>query len=154
MVKLKPLLVSLGISLGVGGASALLTKDSMEVYKTVRQPPLSPPGWVFPVVWTALFTCMGVAAYKVWVKDGPRRDTALTLYGAQLIFNFFWTLIFFNGRKYGFALAWLAALWALILATAIEFGKESDSAGKLMIPYLLWVAFAGYLNAGVWYLNR
>ena len=154
MVKKKPLAVSLAVSLGVGGLSALLTKSSMAVYKTIRQPPLSPPGWVFPVVWTALFACMGVAAYRVWDRDTPNRDTALTLYGAQLIFNFLWTLIFFNGRKYGFALLWLVVLWALILATTVQVYRSDKTAGKLMVPYILWVTFAAYLNAGVWLLNK
>lgn len=76
MIKLKPLIVSLLISLGVGGLSALLTKGSMEKYRSLNQPPLSPPGWVFPVVWTVLFAMMGIAAYLVWMQDGPGRDGA------------------------------------------------------------------------------
>ena len=91
MVKLKPLLISLAISLGVGGLSALLTQGSMEQYGNLKQPPLSPPGWVFPVVWTVLFVLMGIAAYLVWMRDSTGRNGALALYGAQLFFNFFWS---------------------------------------------------------------
>ena len=154
MVKIKPLVISLAISLGIGGLSALFTKDSMEEYGMLNQPPLSPPGWVFPVVWTVLFILMGIAAYLVWEENGPGRKSALWLYGVQLAFNFLWTIIFFNTERRGFALIWLIILWGLILATLLRFRQENETAGKLMIPYLLWVTFAAYLNAGVWYLNR
>ena len=86
-------------------------------------------------------------------RPRPGRDRALTLYAAQLIFNFFWTLIFFNGEKFGLAFVWLLILWGLILATLLCFRKRSRTAGNLLIPYLAWVTFAAYLNAGVWYLN-
>ncbi len=154
MVKIKPLVISLAISLGVGGLSALLTKDAMKEFATLEQPPLSPPGWVFPVVWTVLFILMGVAAYLVWIENSPDRNGTLWLYGVQLAFNFLWTIIFFNTERRGFALIWLVILWFLILATILRFRKESKTAWKLLIPYILWVTFAGYLNAGVWYLNR
>ena len=153
MVKLKPLLISLAISLGVGGLSALLTQGSMEQYGNLKQPPLSPPGWVFPVVWTVLFVLMGIAAYLVWMRDSTGRNGALALYGAQLFFNFFWTLIFFNLQNYALAFFWLLALWLLILLCTLRFFKEVPAAGWLMVPDLVWVAFAGYLNAGVWVLN-
>ena len=153
MTEKKPLIISLAVSLGVGGLSALLTNRSMEKYAYLDQPPLAPPGWVFPVVWTVLFVLMGIAAYLVWRENGPGRKGALTLYGVQLIFNFLWTIIFFNMAWYGFALIWLIILWGLILATLLRFWRENATAGKLMAPYLLWVTFAAYLNAGVWYLN-
>ncbi len=153
MIKLKPLLVNLFIPLAVGGLSAFLTMDSMQVYQGLRQPPLAPPGWLFPIVWTVLFLLMGTAAYLVWMRDSTGRNAALLLYGIQLAFNFVWTLIFFNARNYGLALFWLLLLWMLILLTTIRFFKETKAAGWLMIPYLLWVTFAAYLNAGVWYLN-
>ena len=153
MIKLKPLLASLVISLGVGGLSALLTQNAMEQYGGLRQPPLSPPGWLFPAVWFVLFVLMGVAAYLVWMRDSTGRNGALILYGAQLVFNFFWTLIFFNLQNYALAFFWLLALWLLILLCTLRFFKEVPAAGWLMVPYLVWVAFAGYLNAGVWLLN-
>ncbi len=153
MIKLKPLLVNLLIPLAVGGLSAFLTRDSMEVYATVESPPLSPPGWLFPIVWTILFLLMGIAAYLVWMRDSTGRNGALTLYGLQLVFNFAWTLIFFNYQNYGLAFFWILALWALILLCTIRFFKETKAAGWLMIPYLLWVTFAAYLNGGIWLLN-
>lgn len=153
MIKLKPLVINLLIPLGIGGLSAFLTKDSMEIYGTVKQPPLSPPGWLFPIVWTILFLLMGIAAYLVWMRDSTGRNGALALYGVQLVFNFAWTLIFFNLQNYALAFFWLLALWVLILLTTIRFFKETKAAGWLMLPYLLWVTFAAYLNCGVWLLN-
>lgn len=154
MVRVKPLAISLAVSLGVGGASAMLTRDAMKQFALLDQPPLSPPGWMFPVVWTVLFILMGVAAYLVWVGEDPGRRGALWLYGVQLAFNFLWTIIFFNTQRRGFALLWLLVLWGLILACILRFWRLSPTAGKLLVPYILWVSFAAYLNAGVWYLNR
>lgn len=153
MIKLKPLLLSLLISLGTGGLAALFTGNSMEFYQSLKQPPLSPPGWVFPLAWTILYSLMGVAAYLVWMRYSTGRNGALFFYGLQLIFNFVWPLLFFNARAYLASLIWLLLLWVLILITTARFFQETKAAGWLMIPYLLWVAFAGYLNAGVWLLN-
>ena len=153
MIKLKPLLLSLLISLGTGGLAALFTGNSMEFYQSLKQPPLSPPGWVFPLAWTILYSLMGVAAYLVWMRDSTGRNGALFFYGLQLIFNFVWPLLFFNARAYLASLIWLLLLWVLILITTARFFQETKAAGWLMLPYLLWVAFAGYLNAGVWLLN-
>ena len=154
MKEKKPLIVSLLISLGTGALSALLTHRAMKLYDMTLQPPLSPPDWVFPVVWTILFALMGVAAWRIWRTDAPEREEALVLYGVQLAFNLVWSLIFFNARRFGFALIWLAALWGLILATVRRFYRLDRTAGRLMVPYLVWVTFAAYLNAGVWWLNR
>ena len=153
MIKLKPLLLSLLISLGTGGLAALFTGNSMEFYQSLKQPPLSPPGWVFPLAWTILYSLMGVAAYLVWMRDSTGRNGALFFYGLQLIFNFDCPQRFFNARAYLASLIWLLLLWVLILITTARFFQETKAAGWLMIPYLLWVAFAGYLNAGVWLLN-
>lgn len=153
MKEKKPLIVSLALSLGVGALSALLTRRSMELYETVIQPPLSPPSWVFPVVWTILYILMGVAAWLVWRSDDPGREGALTFYAAQLLFNFFWPQIFFNARWFGIALVWILALWVLVFLTWRRFARIDRTAGRLMLPYVIWVTFAAYLNAGVWYLN-
>lgn len=151
----KKLIICLAIPLAVGGISALLTKNGMEKFKSLNQPPLSPPGWLFPVVWTVLFLMMGAASYLVWRSGRPSRSVrrALLLYGVQLGFNFLWSILFFNLSLYLAAFIWLVALWLLILAAAVEFYRVSRGAGYLMVPYLLWVAFAGYLNFGVFLLN-
>ena len=155
VIKWKQLLLCVAIPLSVGGLSALLTKSGMEQFATLNQPPLSPPGWLFPVVWTLLYALMGIASCLVLSSGKPRSAvrTALAAYGAQLVVNFFWSIIFFNLERYLFAFLWLLLLWALILLTLSLFRPLSKVAAKLMIPYLLWVSFAGYLNFGVWLLN-
>ena len=151
-IQLKRLIICLAIPLAVGGLSALLTKDSMERFEALNQPPLSPPGWLFPVVWTVLFILMGIASYLVLTSGLPCKS-ALTVYGIQLAFNFLWSIIFFNLSMYLFAFIWLCLLWILILATILMFFRISKPAGYLMIPYLLWVTFAGYLNLSIYLLN-
>lgn len=151
----KRLILCLAIPLVVGGAAGLLTMNSMETFAALNQPPLSPPGWLFPVVWTVLYILMGIASYLVSVSDAPQEEKqrALWTYGIQLAFNFLWPIIFFNLKWYLFAFVWLVMLWILVLITALQFGRIRKVAGNLMIPYLLWVTFAGYLNLGIYLLN-
>ena len=154
-VNKKKLAICLAAPLAVGGIAALLTRESMKVFETLNKPPLSPPGWLFPVAWTVLYILMGVASYLV-IQAGEEKasaDGAIRVYGAQLAANFIWPILFFKLEMYLFAFIWLILLWALILATIVRFVRLSTAAGKLMIPYLLWVTFAGYLNCGVWLLN-
>lgn len=147
----KNLITAISIPLAVGGLSALLTGDGMQSFQTVNQPPLSPPAWLFPLVWTILYILMGIASYLVVRKEGSSK--ALTLYAIQLIFNFFWSVWFFGFGWYLFSFLWLICLWVLILATLISFYRISKPAGYLLLPYLLWVTFAGYLNLGVYLAN-
>ena len=151
----KRLIICLAIPLVVGGAAGLLTMNSMEAFEALNQPPLSPPGWLFPVVWTVLYVLMGIASYLVSVSDAPHEEKARALwtYGIQLAFNFLWPIAFFNLKWYLFAFLWLVILWILILITALRFGRIRKPAGYLLVPYLLWVAFAGYLNLGIYLLN-
>lgn len=151
----KRLIICLAIPLVVGGAAGLLTMNSMEAFEALNQPPLSPPGWLFPVVWTVLYVLMGIASYLVSVSDAPHEEKARALwtYGIQLAFNFSWPIAFFNLKWYLFAFLWLVILWILILITALRFGRIRKPAGYLLVPYLLWVAFAGYLNLGIYLLN-
>ncbi len=154
-IRVKPLIISLLIPLAVGGLSALLTRNSMEAFGALNQPPLSPPGWLFPVVWSILYLLMGFASYLVFVNGRNRRkvQNALFVYGVQLFFNFLWSIIFFNQERYFFAFFWLLALWVLILITLVLFYRIHKPAGLLLIPYLVWVTFAGYLNLGIALLN-
>lgn len=139
----------------VGGLSALLTKNSMELYNTmITQPALSPPAIVFPIVWSILYALMGFSAARIrLMPQSDAKKTGINLYVAQLIVNFFWSLIFFNAQAYSFAFFWLILLWVLVFLMIREFYKVDPLAALLQIPYLIWLTFAAYLNAGVWYLN-
>lgn len=150
----KPLLIALAIPLAVGGLAALLS-GGMADYKALEQPPLSPPGWVFPVVWTVLYLLMGYASYRVYTAGMSPALTkkALRFYAAQLALNFLWPIVFFGFEWYLAAFVILVALWILILLTLRLFTAIDETAGDLLIPYLLWVTFAGYLNLGVYLLN-
>lgn len=141
---------------GVGALAGWLTRDGVELYKqTVLQPPLSPPSAVFPIVWTILYALMGIGAARVYLTPASNaRSRGLLLWLVQLFFNFLWSIVFFNLQAYAFAFFWLVALWLLILWMTVRFYQVDKVAALLQIPYLLWVAFAGYLNFGVWMLNR
>lgn len=149
----KKLVVCLLLPLAVGGLAAFLTRNSMDLFAMVKKPPLSPPGWLFPVVWTILYLLMGFASYLVLVAEKPGR-TAWKFYLAQLAFNFFWPILFFHLQMYLLSFVWLLLLWMLILVTILWFTRSSRLAGYLLIPYLLWVTFAGYLNVGIYILNQ
>ncbi len=152
-IQWKKLIPCLLFPLAVGGLAGFLTRSSMSFFDAVQKPPLSPPGWLFPVVWTILYLLMGFASYLVLVSERPGQ-TAWKLYVIQLIFNFFWPIFFFNLEQYLLSFVWLLLLWLLILATILWFSRSSKLAGYLLIPYLLWVTFAGYLNLGIYFLNR
>ena len=97
---------------------------------------------------------MGISAARIWLQpEGASRSKGLNLYVAQLIVNFFWSLIFFNLRAYGFAVFWLFLLGALVFLMIREFNRIDKTAARLQLPYLLWLAFAAYLNIGAWILN-
>lgn len=151
-IQWKKLILCLALPLGVGGLSALLTRDAMGAFGALNQPPLSPPGWLFPAVWTVLYILMGLSSYLV-LTSGKASLQALEVYGAQLVVNFFWPIFFFNLRWYLFSFLWLVLLLALIAAAMLLFCRASRAAAYLLVPYLLWVAFAGYLNLFVYLLN-
>lgn len=154
-IQWKKLIICLLIPLAVGGLSALLTMDAMASFSSLDQPPLSPPAWLFPVVWTILYLLMGLASYLVAVSGARRSQTnaALTVYALQLAVNFLWSPIFFNWQAFLLAFLWLILLWILIFVTLRRFAAISPIAGWLLVPYLIWVTFAGYLNLGIYLLN-
>lgn len=146
---------AVAIPLLTGGAAALLSRESFGLYALLANPPLAPPGWVFPVVWTILYILMGLASYLVWSSDAsaPRKKRALGLYAAQLALTFFWPLLFFVQGLYTWAFLLLALLWLLVFLCRCVFSCICETAGKLMWPYLLWLSYAAYLNLGVVLLN-
>ncbi len=147
------LIVCLLIPLTVGGLAALLTRNSMDIYETIIKPPLSPPGILFPIVWTILYILMGVSLYIVYRSKSGYRPAAFLAFSAQLAANFIWSLIFFNGRMFVFAFVWIILLWLLILSMIVEFKKVNPVAAALQIPYILWVTFAAYLNLAIAIIN-
>ena len=139
----------------VGLVAGLLTREATKIYSTtISKPPLSPPGILFPIVWSILYALMGFGAARVALTaNSKERSDGLWLFAVQLIFNFFWSIFFFSFQAFGFAFFWLIALWVLIFLMAVSFKKADPLAAYLQIPYLVWVTFAGYLNLGVWILN-
>ena len=148
----KKLLLLIAVPLAVGGLAALLSGGMGEAYQSYAKPPLSPPGWVFAVVWPILYALMGYASFLVAESEG-NKTRAFVFYGLQLLANFLWPILFFRFELVGSALALLAVLWVLVLLTLREFSELSDRAGDLLIPYILWLSFALYLNFGVYVLN-
>ena len=152
--KYKPYVISIVATLLVGALASFLTRDSMDIYGRLNMPPLSPPASIFPIVWTILYILMGIGAGLVYVKgEEISRSGALKIYITQLIFNFLWTIVFFNFRWYLFAFIWLLILWVLIIVMIIKFHRISPAAAYMQIPYFLWVTFAAYLNLMIYILN-
>ena len=145
--------VSIGIALAIGAASALINAGKM-TNPNLAQPQLSPPAWLFPVVWAILFTLMGISAARVWLSECAGRSDALFLYGTQLVVNFLWTVFYFSFSALLLSFFWLLFLIALVVLTAVRFERCAPGAGKLQIPYILWLCFAAYLNFATWLLNR
>lgn len=151
----KKLAEAIAIPLAVGGLSGLVTGGSMKIYSSLNQPPFSPPPLVFPIAWTTLYTLMGISSYLVATANRPaaERRQALALYGAQLAVNFFWPILFFKKKAFLISFVWLLFLWGLIAWMTLVFRKSSKTAAWLQVPYLVWTAFAAYLNLGILLLN-
>ena len=155
--KIKVFAISIFISLAVGALSAFVTRNSMGIYNDIIRPFLSPPSWVFPVVWTVLFILMGISAaiiYNNKTASTLQKNSALLTYILSLFVNFFWSIIFFNLRAFLFASIWILLLLYLIVRTIMKYYKIDKTAAFLQIPYLVWVSFATYLTFAIWYLNR
>ena len=149
------LIVSILLAEGIGFLSGFLSMTSSSDYANFNKPAFSPPGFLFPVVWTILFFLMAVAAYRIWMKGKSGEDVskALVLYGVQLLLNFLWSIIFFRFRLYAIAFLELLLLLVFILLTTFEFYRIDKPSAYLMIPYIAWVSFAGVLNYAIWMMN-
>ena len=153
MIKLKPLILFLLVTLGVGGLAGFLTSGSMEVYESIALPPLSPPPVVFPGVGGVLYILMAVSAYLIYMESKPGNRGELLLYAVQLAVNFAWPILFFNLQAFLISFLWLVFLLLLVVVMIILFYRIKPLAAYLQIPYLLWLCFAAYLNFGVWLMN-
>lgn len=154
-INLKRLLICLVIPIGLGILSSLISGNMGGVYPTLNRPPLSPPAWIFPVVWSILYILMGISAYIVSDTRGMHssKEQAMKIYYAQLIINVLWPIIIFRFRQFTIAAIMLGALIVAVIATIIKFKKINNTAALLLVPYLIWILFALYLNIGVAVLN-
>ena len=155
--KIRSYVISVAVSLGTGIVASLLTMKNMQIYQQVSTPALSPPSFLFPVVWTVLYVLMGVSAamvYNTKTSLFSQKKKALDVYAVSLAVNFLWSIIFFNLNWFFFAFVWLVLLLFLVVVTIILYGRINPTAAYLQIPYALWVSFAGYLNLGIWLLNK
>ena len=144
--KYKSYIIQILIALLVGGLAGFLTRNSFDVYEQVIRPPLAPPPILFPIVWSILYTLMGISAGLVYKETGG----VPLIYWLQLFVNFLWPVIFFNMEAFLFAFIWIVLLLVLIVLMIIEFYRINKLAGLLQIPYLSWTAFATYLTFFIW----
>lgn len=150
------LIVFLALCFGAAALGGAATYPRIEDWYTdLAKPPWTPPGWLFGPVWTALYTCMAVAAWIVWRQKGTAAaQVPLIVFGIQLALNVAWSWLFFGLQSPGLAVIDIFLLLAAIIATLIAFWRRSVIAGALLVPYLGWVGFASALNVAIWWMNR
>ena len=148
-------LFSIAISFAAGGIGSLATAPNIPTwYAALEKPFFNPPNWVFGPVWTLLYVLMGISLYLVWTSKGKvSKQTAYKLFGAQLILNALWSIVFFSLHQPWMAVIVIAGLLVVLLFTAREFAGYSKVAAWLLVPYIAWVCFASTLNIGVALLN-
>ena len=140
-------------TIGAGAIVGFLTQQDSAFYDGLNKPVFAPPGWLFPVAWTLLYGAMATAMWFVLREKGPNRFILLGLYVAQLAVNLIWPVLFFVQKSFGLAFFWLVLLWLLAGIMLHQFFKESKVAGWLLVPYQLWITFAGVLNFCIARLN-
>jgi benzodiazapine receptor len=143
------------ICFAAAGVGSLFTSSSVNTWYTqLRRPEWTPPNWIFGPVWRTLYLMMAISAWLVWRgSDSPASKFALTLFAIQLVLNTLWSIVFFGLHKVGPAFGEILLLWMMIIATAVAFLPLSLLAAWLLIPYIVWVAFASYLNFRIWQMN-
>ena len=155
-IRWKALIIALAIPLGVGALAGLASRGGMTAFAALQKPPLTPPGWVFPIVWTALYIAMGIASYLI-ATSGEQPESirmALGAYGVSLVFNALWPVLFFALGQHLLAFIDLIMLWLMLRYTLLQYSLVRRTAAHWLFPTLLWTTFAGYLNLGIWLLNR
>ena len=151
-INIKQLLFYVLITLGIGSIPALFV-DTAGNYKDLIKPSFSPPGVLFPIVWTILFILMGISIYRIVRTNDFGVDSLKILYFLQLFVNALWTPIFFGLNAYLFAFIWLLILLILVIIMTIKFYYLDKVSAYLLIPYILWLVFAGILNISIYFLN-
>ena len=153
--KIRPYVGFSVLALLAGGLSGVITQGEMEAFSSLRQPPLSPPGWVFSVAWTILYFLLGWALYLVFVntRKNVSKIRAYILFGVQLVLNGLWSYVFFGANMPGFALVILLGLFVASVWMAREFFRIVRRTAYMIIPYILWLMFAFYMNAYILLMN-
>ncbi len=147
------LMVSLIIVFIVGAIGSVATSPQIPVwYATLARPAWAPPNWLFPVVWTILYILIGISLFLVWRKSLESKQ-ALVVFAVQLGLNLLWSLVFFGLHSIVGGLVIILMLWMAILANIIVFYRISRWAGLILLPYLVWVSIASYLNYSIYLLN-
>ena len=153
MKKYKYIILNIAISLGIGGLSAFFTMNSMDIYQNINRPKLAPPGYIFPIVWTILYVLMGISSYLIHRSNHKNKETALIIYYFQLLINFSWPIFFFNYQNFLLALAILFIINILVIILIKVTYSINHLASYLLIPYLIWILFALYLNFWIFIHN-
>ena len=152
MSKTKIYIKSVLIPVILGGIVGIIISKSID-YNSLKQPPLSPPSSLFPIVWTVLYILMGIS-YGILKNDSLITDEVNKTYYTQLFVNLLWPILFFTFKLRLLSLAWIIMLAVLVAVMVIKFYRKNKTAGLIQIPYLLWTVFASYLNLGVYLLNK
>ncbi|WP_291650362.1 TspO/MBR family protein [Clostridium sp.] len=154
--KLIPLIINILIPVGAGFIVGYLNQNSIATYETLNKPFFNPPAIIFPIIWTILYILMGIAAYRIYMrnKQGTDDKGAYFFYLVQLIFNLMWSFIFFTFRLYAISFFWIIILFVLVMITFIKFIRVDKVSAFLLTPYMLWLIFAGVLNYFIWLLNE
>ncbi len=150
------LAVSIIVVLAIGFFGSFFTASSVDSwYQTINKPSFNPPNSIFGPVWTILYIMIGISLYLVWNSNADKKLKRKTYYifGAQLFLNFLWSILFFGNNLISLAFVEILLLWIAILLNIIFAYKISKTAGILLIPYLLWVSFASFLNYSIMVLN-
>lgn len=149
------LIISLLLPQLAGGIGAIFTTPNISTwYANVNKPSFNPPNYLFGPVWTTLFLMMGISLYLIWTTKESNNKKALTFFFLQLVLNTLWSILFFGLQNPLLAFLEIIILWVFILLTILNFYRLNKTAGLLLIPYILWVSFAGVLNFAIWQLNK
>lgn len=156
-IRILPLIISILVPLLIGGIVNIILPNTKEIYNSLSKPIFAPPAEVFPIVWTILYILMGISSYMVYIKKFENIDvsSALFVYEIQLLLNCFWSFLFFGLRLYGIAFIELIVLLAFVILTIFRFYKKVGKKPALfLVPYLIWLVYAGVLNFYIWMLNE